>query len=320
MTPAAYLGIDVAKGACDLGSTGKHLGRFTNNASGIRKLVARLQQLQPTLVALEATGIYHADLAAACHQANVPIAIVEPGRVRHFALAKGIKAKSDDIDAVVIAQFAEGTKPAPTPAPRPEDTRLRALQDRIDQVVDDRIREQNRLEACRDADIRRLLEQSIDRLQKEEDDLLTRAKTLIASHKHLARKSRAMQEVPGVALKTVIKLLALLPELGTVSRQRIAALVGLAPYRDASGNREGIRRIAGGRARVRKALYMPAVTAIRYNPVLAKIYARLTKAGKPNKVALTACMRKLLVHLNAIIANLEAPPQVAQPLNPSMVG
>lgn len=295
-----FIGIDVAKAQLEFacrpsGETGT--GR--NTEEGIRELVARCQALTPTLLVLEAPGGYEAAVVAALATAGFPVVVANPRQVRAFAKATGQLAKTDALDAHVLALFAERVRPAPRPLPDDAVQALDALLTRRRQLVEMLTAERNRLLVARPA-VRPDLQQHIRyldrRLRAADDDLHTAVKA-----SPLWRvKDDLLQSVPGVGRVVSLTLLAELPELGRLSHKEIAALVGVAPLNRDSGTLRGKRLIYGGRAPVRAALYMAALVASQCNPVIHGFYQRLRAAGKPAKVALTACMRKLLTILNAI--------------------
>lgn len=302
MTTPTYVGIDVSKAKLDVAATNRWQHSFPNTVEGHQALIAKLQEIQPTLTAVESTGMYHQSIVEACQEAGVALAVVQPGCVRSFALSINQRAKTDAIDALVIARFAEAIKPDVAQPTDPSVVKLCALRDRRDQIVDDRVREQTRLESCRDASMRRHLQASIRRLQKIEATFDRDIKAYIADHPALDHPNRVLQRQTGVADQTAATLMAYLPELGHCNRTQIAALAGLAPYDRSSGQRNGKRSIYGGRSRVRRALYMAAISASRHDHVLKPVYQRLRAAGKPAKVAFVAIARKLLVRLNSLMA------------------
>jgi transposase len=303
-TSAVYVGIDVAKATLDVGSSKRLLLRQVANTSvGHRQVIDYLRGMPVEVIAIESTGIYGMELVRALILAGLPVAVVQPGRVRYFARSLSILAKTDAIDALVLARFAEATKPRLYALPPANLTRLRALSDRRDQVVEDRVREQNRLEACRDAVITKDLNTSITRLENAEATLDQAIAAVIDEDPALKAKSDLLQNESGIGAQTATILLAQLPELGTVNRQEIGALAGIVPYDRSSGTSDGKRHIYGGRERVRSALYMATIAACRFNQHIADFYQRLLKRGKEKKVARIACARKLLVRLNTILAN-----------------
>jgi transposase len=296
----SFLGIDVAKATLDYACRPSgDADTVPNDDQGIRALVQRLHAHAPTLVVLEATGGYEAAVVAALATAGRPVVVANPRQVRDFAKATGQLAQTDAIDAQVLALFAERVRPAPRPLPDDAAQALDALLTRRRQLVEMLVAERNRLLVARPA-VRRDLQQHIRylerRLREADDDLHTAVKT-----SPLWRvKDDLLQSVPGVGRVVSLTLLAELPELGRLSHKEIAALVGVAPLNRDSGTLRGKRLVYGGRAPVRAALYMAALVASKCNPVIRAFYRRLRAAGKPAKVALTACMRKLLIILNAI--------------------
>jgi transposase len=295
-----FIGIDVGKAQLEFACLPRgETGTVPNDDGGIRGLVARCQALTPILIVLEATGGYEAALVAALATAGLPLVVVNPRQVRDFAKATGQLAKTDAIDAQVLALFAERVRPTPRPLPDEAAQALDALLTRRRQLVEMLTAERNRLLVAR-APVRRDLQQHIRflerRLREADDDLHTAVKA-----SPLWRvKDDLLQSVPGVGRVVSLTLLAELPELGRLSHKEIAALVGVAPLNRDSGTLRGKRLVYGGRAPVRAALFMAALVASKCNPVIRAFYQRLRAAGKPTKVALTACMRKLLIILNAI--------------------
>jgi transposase len=295
-----FIGIDVAKAQLEFATRPSgETGTVPNDEGGIHALVAHCHGVAPTLVVCEATGGYEAALVAALATAGLPVVVANPRQVRDFAKATGQLAKTDAIDAQVLALFAERVRPEPRPLPEADVEALDALLTRRRQLVEMLVAERNRLLIARPA-VRRDLQQHIRflerRLREADDDLHTAVKASPAWRV----KDDLLQSVPGVGRVVSLTLLAELPELGRLSHKEIAALVGVAPLARDSGTLRGKRLVYGGRAPVRAALYMAALVASRRNPVIRAFYERLRAAGKPAKVALTACMRKLLVILNAI--------------------
>lgn len=308
-TTTVYLGIDVSKSKLHLASTSKFLGEFNNNAQGHQKLIEMVKQLGPERIVLEASGGYERLITEALQDAGLPVAVCQPGCIRHFALSIKQRAKTDQIDAQLIARFGEATNPDITPK-TPENVRkMRALTDRRQQVIEDRVREENRLLTCVDQEIRREIEASIDKLNAKEKELDEQIAQLEQTPA-FCQKAQAMKVQKGVGDHTARVLLSQLPELGRATRQEIASLAGLAPYPRESGKWKGKRNIYGGRAAVRRALFMAAKSAAQWCPVLAVFYKRLRANGKSYKAALIACARKLLIRLNTIIKNLD---QITRP-------
>jgi transposase len=296
-----FVGIDVAKAPLDvaLRPTGERWA-VANDDPGIATLVARLQAMHPMLIVLEATGGYQRAVVAALAAAGLAVAVVKPRQARDFAKATGQWAKTDALDARALAHFAEAVRPTPRPLPDAQADELRALLARRRQLVAMRTAEHHRLgsaPARLQADIQAHITWLNTRLAALDDDLDT---TLRASPVWREREERR-RSVPGIGPVCASTLLLDLPEWGTLSRQRLAALVGVAPLHCDSGTFRGSRTIWGGRAHVRATLYMSALVAVRYNPVLKTFYEHLRAAVKPAKVALTAGMRKLLTILNALV-------------------
>lgn len=296
-----YVGIDVSKDQLDIAlrPTGETWS-MPNDASGITELVQRVAQLHPKLVVLEATGGLQMPVAAALASAGWPLAMVNPRQVRDFARATGKLAKSDQLDAQVLAHFAEAVRPTPYPLRDAQTQELTALLTRRHQVVEMLTAEKNRLRTTRES-VRQRVQDHIRWLEQELADLDDDLERALRESPLWRGKDNLLRSVPGIGRVLSITLLADLPELGTLSRHQIAALVGVAPLNRDSGRFRGKRTVWGGRARVRAALYMAALTATRYNPIIKAFYRRLCGVGKARKVALTACMRKLLIILNSMV-------------------
>ncbi len=302
MTPIpVYVGIDVAKAYLDIAVRPTHAHwRAANTEDGIAGLTERLRTLQPALVVLEATGGYERTVTAALAVAGVPVAVVNPRQVRDFAKATGTLAKTDTLDADALAHFADAVRPEPRALPEAAAQALDALLVRRRQLVNMLVAEKNRLQAAM-APVRDRVARHITWLEQEladlDDDLDHTIRTSPVWREH----DQLLRSVPGVGRVVATTLLAELPELGMLTRQQIAALVGVAPLNRDSGTVRGRRAVWGGRARVREALYMATLVATRHNAVIRAFYARLCTAGKAKKVALIACMRKLLTILNALL-------------------
>ena len=296
-----FVGIDVSKESLDVACFHcKAFRQFKNSSRGISKLIDWMETIEPELIVLEATGGLELPCVTELSHANLPIAVVNPSRVRGFARSVGQLAKTDKLDAMVIAHFGQATNPVPRKRPAEQEERLSALITRRRQLIEMLTAEKNRRHSAR-FNTRSLIERHIDWLQAELSDLDNEISTYILQCPAWKHKADILMSVPGVGKVTVATLLALLPELGTINRQQIAALVGVAPVNKDSGKRSRKRRVFGGRANVRSVLYMAALSASKHNPRIKAFYDRLLKNGKEKKVALTACMRKLLVMLNAII-------------------
>jgi transposase len=295
------VGIDVSKEQLDVavGSDGPEVS-FANEENGIANLVAELRARNGALVVLEATGGFELPLAAALAAAHLPVAIVNPRQVREFARATGQLAKTDRIDARVLALFAERIRPEPRTLPSEATRLLDALLSRRRQLLDMLTAEHNRLGFAPKA-LHQGITKHIRWLQRELEAVdRDTAKSIQASPLWRAQDD-LLRSIPSIGPVTSRTMIGTLPELGTLNRRQIAKLVGLAPFAQDSGKMRGKRRIGGGRGDVRKALYMSTLVATRHNPIIRVFYQRLLAAGKPKKVALTACMRKLLTILNAVV-------------------
>ncbi|HEY7065627.1 MAG TPA: IS110 family transposase [Chloroflexota bacterium] len=298
---AIFVGIDVAQARLDIAvrPTGEQW-TSPHDEAGMAALVTRLQELGPTLVVLEATGGRELALAGALAAAQVPTAIVNPRQVRDFAKAVGQLAKTDALDAQVLARFAEAIRPEPRALPDAQAQELAALLTRRRQLIAMLTAERQRLSTTLPA-VRPRVQQHVQWLREElralDAELAERIRTSPLWREHEA----LLRTVPGVGPVLALTLLAHLPELGTLDRKPIAALVGLAPLPADSGTRRGRRVVWGGRAQVRATLYMSTLVAVKHNPVLRRFYEHLLAAGKPKKLALVACMHKLLLILNALL-------------------
>ena len=295
------VGIDVAKATLDVAvAPSGDSWSVANDPDGLRELIERLLAAAPALVVLEATGGYERGLVAALAAARLPLVVANPRQVRAFARAIGQLAKTDRLDAAVLARFGQQVRPTPRPLPDATVQVLDALLARRRQLLEMLTMEKNRL-GIAPAALHRSLRQHIRWLERQlaalDDDLDGQ----IQASPIWRAKDNLLQSVPGVGPVLSRTLLGELPELGTLSRRQIAALVGVAPMARDSGTARGIRRVSGGRAPVRTALYMAAVTAAHHNPAIRPFYLRLRAAGKPAMVALMACMRKLLTVLNAMV-------------------
>lgn len=297
-----FVGLDVAKNHLDghVRPTGEDFV-VTHDEAGLAQLVARLRALRPTLVVLEATGGYEATVAATLASAGLPVAVVNPRQIRDFARATGTLAKTDTLDARVIARFGEAVRPAVRPLPTDHAERLGELIARRRQLVEMLGAETNRRHQTRDRALRRRIEAHITWLERALRDLETDLHDAIRRSPAWRETENLLTSVPGVGPITASTLIAELPELGRLDRRQIAALVGVAPFNQDSGTLRGRRTIRGGRSPVRRVLYMATLTATRHNPALAAFYQRLRTTGHPAKVALIATLRKLLTILNAIL-------------------
>ena len=296
-----YVGIDVAKERLDVAPRPVGAGwQVANDERGVVELVARLDQLRPALVVLEATGGMELPLVGALAAAGLPVVVINPRQAREFAKATGRLAKTDAIDAQVLAHFAEAVRPRLRPLADAAAQELSALMTRRRQLIEMLTAERNRLRTAAPA-VRPDIQEHIHWLERRLADLDGDLSQTIRSSDIWREKDDLLQSAPGVGPVVSTTLLADLPELGALNRKEIAALVGVAPLNRDSGTLRGRRTVWGGRSKVRSALYMATLVATQRNPVIRIFYQRLLSAGKPKKVALTACMRKLLTILNAMI-------------------
>jgi len=302
MTSESYFGIDTSKSTLDLANETRFLGSFTNDIKGRKRLIAYLGKLGVKAIAVEATGIYSRAVADELVHHNYRVYVVQPGRVRAFAKSQGILAKTDRMDGQVIARFIAASRDLRIYKPASAEHRhLASLTNRRDQIVEDRTREKCRLEACMCPAIRRDIEENIDLLTERIDSFQAQINAAIEADSDLAAKSKELRKETGVGPIVSACLMVHMPELGTINRQEAAALAGVAPYADDSGNNHGKREIYGGRSRVRKALYLAARSAARFNPDLKIFYQRLVQKGKPKQLALIAVARKIIVRLNTMM-------------------
>ncbi len=305
-TAGIFVGIDVSKAWLDVAvHEGTTCFRLGNDAPGIAELIQRLEEMKVALVVLEATGGFEALAVAELAHADIPVVIINPRRVRAFARSTGRLAKTDKLDAKLLAHFAFAVRPEPRSLPSEAEERLTGLMTRRRQIVDMLTIEKNRLQTVR-AEMREDIESHIGWLKANLAKLDKDIRQFVADTPAWKEKDAILRSVPGVGTVTSNTLLAMLPELGKLNRQQIAALVGVAPVNKDSGKKQGKRRVYGGRASVRSVLYMAALAAKKFNPVIRRFYERLLKQGKEKKVALTACMRKLLVILNAMLRTNQA--------------
>lgn len=294
------VGIDVSKAQLDtaFGAEAEVIG-LANDAAGISQLLERLKALRPSLVVMEASGGYETAAATAIAAAGWRLAVVNPRQVRDFARATGRLAKTDHIDARILSAFGKAIEPQVTSLPDEDAQALQALLLRRQQLVAMRAQEYQRLEHAQSV-MRKNIKKHIDWLDQEIDKLDVDLTAGLRKSPAWRAKDELLRSLKGIGRITSGTLLVALPELGRLDRRQIAALVGLAPFNRDSGTMRGRRSIYGGRARIRTLLYMAATTAIRCNPVIRAFYERLKSRGKPHKVALVACMRKMLTILNAM--------------------
>ena len=297
-----FIGIDVSKQLLEVAAhESDYQFRCANKASAFGELIAELIALRPALIVLEATGGLERAVVAALHTAGLPVVVVNPRQVRAFAQALGQLAKTDRLDARVLAHFAAALKPPLRPLKSQEEQGLAALVGRRDQLIEMLIDEKNRRGAAATEKLRDEIEEHIDWLEGCIAELDQQLKALVKASACWQAKADILQSTPGIGAVVSGSLIAELPELGTLNGQQISKLVGVAPLNRDSGEQRGTRHIYGGRARVRRILYMAALTATRCNPVIKDFYQRLRANHKPFKVAITACMRKLLVIINSMI-------------------
>lgn len=299
-----YLGIDVSATTLDSASATGATWQHPNTPAGIAQLVAALAVPTPTLIVLEATGAYHASVTSALVAAGLPVAVVNPRQIRRFAESVGQLAKTDRLDAALLARFAATVQPPVRALPDAATQELAALIDRRRQLLEMLTMERNRLPVARRS-VQASLRQTIRALERALAALEDETDRWIKDSPAWRAREDLLTSVPGIGPQTARALIARLDELGRTSSREIAALVGVAPFAQESGRWRGQRRIRGGRADVRNLLYMAALTAARCNPVIRALYRRLKAAGKPTKVALTACMRRLLVIVNAMVRKNE---------------
>ncbi len=298
-----FVGIDVSSDRLDVFvRPNGEVWHSDNEAKGIEALVKRVGKLEPSLVVVEATGGMEMPLASELAASGLPVVVVNPRKVRDFARALGRLAKTDVIDAQVLAHFGEAAKPEARPLPDDATRELRSLVDRRRELKEMLTQEQNRLRTA-NTRVRADLEEHVRWLQERVNALDEELAGLVKSSPVWQAQDMLLQSAPGVGPVLSRTLMAELPELGTLNRGQIAALVGVAPFNRDSGKLRGKRTAWGGRGQVRATLYMAALSATRSNPVIQPFYARLCEAGKPKKVALMACMRKLLVMLNSMVKN-----------------
>jgi len=304
MSEPIYVGIDVAKETFHVASSPELLKTcLPNTLDGHRQLCRMLKEHTIALIVLEATGGYEKPIAAELLDAGLPVVVVNPRQVRDFANGLGQWAKTDPIDAQVLAKFAQIVKPAPKTHSTPQTAELAELVRRRRQLNDLRCQESNRLLMIHHPKVKKSIKKMIKTLDFQINEIDQLIREHIDADDNFKNKDRILQSTPGVGPQTSAMLIANLPELGKLNRQEIAALAGLAPYDRSSGKYDGHAHIWGGRKDVRSVLYMAAFTACRFNPAIRALAERLRQNGKAYKVVITACMRKLLIILNTMIRN-----------------
>jgi transposase len=300
LNQGTYVGVDISKENLDIANSAtKEKWQVSNNPAGIRKAVELIRGISPVLVVFEATGGLELSFWHALTEAGIEATPINPRQIRDFAKAKGILAKTDTIDAQVIAQYGPAMQPRSLAFP--DNQELKDMIARRSQLIEMITAEKNRLKAARRTRIQQDIKINIDWLKSRLDGVDKDLEKAIKSNPEWRRKYDLLESTPGVGNTTAMSLVAGFAELGKLNRHQIAALAGVAPFNRDSGAIRGKRTVWGGRPRVRTALYMAALVATRWNPVIRKFYQRLCNAGKAKKVALTACMRKLLLILNSML-------------------
>lgn len=304
-----YVGIDIGKERLDVFIPDRGASAYANDKYGIRTLVRVLAELEGTIhVICEPTAGYERNLVMALWDSSIPLTIANTYRVRNFARSRGLLAKTDKLDARLLSEYGRVNEPASSPKPEANQLRMEGLMDRLDQLDKMRTQELNRLSQCDTRDpVYKSLKAVIRTLETQMEKLRAQVKDTIENDELLKRKADKMRTITGVGDQTAAKMLAYMPELGSMTRQQAASLAGLAPMNFDSGYMKGKRHIRAGRAKVRKALYMAAVCMSTYNPHAKVVYDRLVSKGKEKKVALVAVMRRLIIHLNSLLK----PPSLA---------
>ena len=304
MSTEIFVGLDVSKKHLDVAvrPQGRHFV-IPNTERGSKQLLKRLTALQPQIIVLEASGGYETLVLAALAEAALPVSLVNPQKVRSFASATGTLAKTDKLDAQVLAHFAEAVRPEPRPLPDQAQQALKATLTRRQQVVKMIVQEENRLEKTFLPAVRQDIQAHLTWLRQRLDDLDRDLQDQIRQSPLWRDRDRLYQGIPGIGPVVSRTVLAHWPEAGHLPGKKAVALVGVAPYNRDSGRFRGRRMIKGGRSHLRRMLYMAAVVATRFNPVIRAFYQRLLAAGKPKKLALTACVRKLALIINAMAKN-----------------
>lgn len=303
MSSEAYVGIDVCKASLDVKVLpSNEAQRFSNDDAGINRLIKLINRIDPTLIVFESTGGFEMPAVSSLIENHLPAVVVNPRQVRDFAKATGRLAKTDSIDADTIARFARDIRPEVRPIKDEHTQFISALNARRRQIVDMLVAEKNRLHTAPIPN-RSSIEKHIQWLERSLKDINDDIDKTIKKSPTWRENDKILQSFKGVGPVVSATLLCDLPELGKLNRKKISALIGVAPLNCDSGRYRGRRRIKGGRANVRRKVYMAAVASLRHNPVIKEFYDRLIDAGKPPKLALTACMRKILTILNAMMKN-----------------
>jgi len=314
--PEIFVGIDISKKRLDVAIIpGDQTLAYSNNEDGIQKLVKRLRTLNPLIILLEATGGYEFFLVAALREAKLPACFINPKLVRNFARSAGIAAKTDHLDAQVLALFACRMRPQPRPLPQAQHQELQHLMTRRRQLLGMVQMEKNRLAPAPFPRVQQSIQRTIASLEAQLADLNRDIDDFFRQNSLWVDLEKTLSNQKGVGHVTLLGVVAYLPELGRLNRREVASLAGLAPFNRDSGQWRGQRHIEGGRNPLRQALYMATLSACRFDPVISAFYQRLLQKGKPFKVAMVACMRKLLTILNAMAKELLLGRSFA-PLNP----
>lgn len=302
-----FIGIDVSKDKLDISDSEGKIKKEVKNTKDtvVKQIVAKVAEPGKTFVVCEATGGYERVLVKTLQEAGIPICVANPYQVRQFAYGIGRLEKTDPIDAQLLRQFGEVVDLQPTPEKSAEHEAHDALVRRREQLMQLINQEQNRLGQTSDKNVVKMIEKVVKMLKKQQEDVEQRIAGFLKEEAKSNETVEIIQSAPGIGVATTSKMVASLPELGGLNRSQISKLVGVAPIANQSGKRDGTRSIFGGRSDVRRVLYMAALTATRFNPVIKKFYQRLLAKGKAKKVALVACMRKLLTILNEMVRNKE---------------
>lgn len=302
-----FIGIDVSKDKLDISDSEDKIRKEVKNSINniVKQVVVKIKEPGKTFVVCEASGGYERTLVKALQDAGIPVCVANPWQVRQFAYGIGKLEKTDAIDAQLLRQFAQVVDLQPTPRKSASHEAHDALVRRREQLMLLINQEQNRLGQTYDRDVIKMIEKILRMLRRQMEDVDQRIEAFLKEEARTNQAVDVIQSVPGVGVVTTSTLIADLPELGTLNRGEIAKLVGVAPIANQSGARDGTRSIFGGRSHVRRVLYMAALTATRFNPVINKFYQRLLARGKKKKVAIVACMRKLLMILNEMVRNQE---------------
>lgn len=310
-----YIGIDVSKAHLDVFILPKRkYMQFSNDAAGIQKLLAKVKLFPNTLIVLESTGGYEVSVSNALSKVNLNVCVINPRQIRDFAKASGRLAKTDKVDAEIIALFASKMEPEPNVIYNEKQQAMAANNARRRQLIDMIIAEKNRLDKAT-SEQAESIQRIVEVLEKELERIEAIQKQFVCHDETLKEKKKILTSIKGIGEVTAMAMLCELPELGALNTKQVASLAGLAPFNRDSGTLKGKRTIWGGRASVRIALYMPTLVAIKHNPQLRAFYQRLCEAGKAKMAALIACMRKLLIIMNAMIKKKQC--WTFEPIQPS---